>query len=125
MDCLSLSLSRYLYPSGYTTLRPRGGPWKLSLIIFVFFIWLCVFIVGHCSDQADMAAGDDAVANDQNDQNDVNDGQQANYDDEFIIATRWCGSRTLYSMWVVTVLITGTLEIRWQEGGFIWMFLFI
>lgn len=69
-------------------MRPRGGPWKLSLVIFFFFIWLCVFIVGHCSDQADIQ---DAELD----------------DDELIIETRWCGSRTLYSMWVVTVLITG------------------
>ena len=60
--------------------------------IFLFFIFLCVFIVGHCSDQVDLSVYIDDAEFD---------------DDEMIIATRWCGSRTLYSLWVVTVLITG------------------
>ena len=79
-------------------MRPRGGPWKLSLAIFFFFTWLCVFIVGHCSDQVDMSDYGN---------------EDANFDDdELIMETRWCGSKTLYSMWVLTVLITGKKSIN-------------
>jgi len=54
-----------------------------------------VFIVGHCSDQVDW-------------DNYYNDEYEEGMDDDaVVIATRWCGSRALYFMWVLSVLITG------------------
>lgn len=41
---------KYLYPSGYTSMRPRSCPWKLSIVILLLFTWLSVFIIAHCSD---------------------------------------------------------------------------
>jgi len=72
-------------------MRPRSFPWKISVLICGSFTWLTVFIVGHCSDQGDY---------------NYEDGEQID-DDEVVIATRWCGSRALYFMWVLSVLITG------------------
>ena len=73
-------------------MRPRSRPWKLSIGVCTLFTWLTVFIVGHCSDQAaEMAYVDDAYMD----------------DDAYIMEVKWCGSRPLYFMWVVSVLITG------------------
>ena len=83
---------KYIYPSGYQDMRPRSRPWKLSIGVCTLFTWLTVFIVGHCSDQAaEMAYVDDAYMD----------------DDAYIMEVKWCGSRPLYFMWVVSVLITG------------------
>lgn len=79
---------RYVYPSGYQSMRPRGGPWKLSILICVLFTWLSMFIIGHCSDQYGEV------------QYDIDD-------DALAIETRWCGSRLLYLMWVISMSITG------------------
>lgn len=102
---------RYVYPKGYQTMRPRSGPWKLSIVVFCFFTWMCVFIVGHCSDQA-MVAKDDDI-----------DEQQAaatDFDDDaLIIETRWCGSRVLYAMWVITVIITALAAAYCSIIGYI------
>jgi len=85
---------RYIYPSGYGNMRPRSYPWRISVLICGSFTWLTVFIVGHCSDDAEL---DNYYARD--DENIMTD--------EEVIATRWCGSRALYFMWVLSVLITG------------------
>eukprot|EP00934_Nitzschia_sp_Nitz4_P005951 Nitzschia sp. Nitz4//scaffold223_size33660//29501//30580//NITZ4_007875-RA/size33660-processed-gene-0.12-mRNA-1//1//CDS//3329542631//5941//frame0 len=82
---------KYIYPSGYQSMRPRCGPWRLSILIFLLFAWLSVFVIGHCSDQVDQSLYD-----------------QENIDDDtYVIETRWCGSKLLYMMWVVSMLITG------------------
>jgi hypothetical protein len=79
---------KYVYPSGYQSMRPRSCPWKLSIVVCLLFTWLSVFIVGHCSDQVD------AVDYDFD-------------DDTLVMDLRWCGSRPLYLMWVASMLITG------------------
>jgi hypothetical protein len=79
---------RYVYPSGYQSMRPRGGPWKLSIFITMMFTWLSVFIIGHCSDR-------------------YGDVQYDIDDDALAIETRWCGSRLLYMMWVMSMSING------------------
>jgi len=66
---------KYLYPAGYQSMRPRGGPWRLSIGICLLFTWLSVFIIGHCSDQVDQSLYGDA--------------------DQVAIQTRWCGSKLL------------------------------
>jgi len=84
---------RYIYPSGYQSMRPRSGPWKLSIVVCILFTWLSVFIVGHCSDRVD---------------SDVSQYNQSEIDDDtLVIETRWCGSRLLYLMWVISMLVTG------------------
>ena len=82
---------KYIYPSGYQSMRPRGGPWKLSVIVCILFTWLSIFTVSHCSDRID---------NTQYQNNEIDD-------DALVIETRWCGSRLLYLMWVMSMLITG------------------
>ena len=96
---------KYIYPSGYQSMRPRSGPWKLSIAICALFTWLSVFIVGHCSDR-------------------VKDQSQYYYaneidDDAFAIETRWCGSRPLYFMWVASMLITGLAAAYCSVIGYI------
>eukprot|EP00978_Attheya_sp_CCMP212_P013892 scaffold35017_cov49-Attheya_sp.AAC.1 len=87
---------KYIYPSGYQSMRPRGGPWKLSMVVCALFTWLTIFIVGHCADGVEYSnENDDAVNDDYMD------------DDAYVIATRWCGSRPLYFMWIISALITG------------------
>lgn len=83
---------KYIYPAGYQSMRPRSRPWKLSIAVFILFMWLTVFIVGYCSDMAkdEYAYLDDSID-----------------DDQVVIEQRWCGSRPLYGMWVMSVLITG------------------
>ena len=85
---------KYIYPAGYQSMRPRSRPWKLSIAVFILFTWLTVFIVGYCSD---MAAKDNVYAY-------LDDSID---DDQVVIEQRWCGSRPLYGMWVMSVLITG------------------
>ncbi len=41
---------KYLYPAGYQSMRPRLGLWRLSMLMFVAFAILDVFVVGHCYD---------------------------------------------------------------------------
>lgn len=79
---------KYIYPNGYTSMRPRSCPWKLSIVVCLLFTWLSVFIVGHCSDQAGV---------DQYENEDIDDD----------IEVRWCGSRPLYLIWALSMLITG------------------
>jgi len=81
---------RYIYPNGYQTMRPRSGPWKLSLVIFSLFMWLSIFVVGYCADMVEYNG----------------DGGQID-DDALVIDVRWCGSQMLYFMWVVSMIITG------------------
>lgn len=97
--------TRYVYPSGYTSLRPRSGPWRLSILFCLSFSFLTVFIVGHCSDRVDLQEYNIRV-----DEID---------DDAILIETRWCGSRTLYFMWVLTVLITSLLTSYCSIIGYI------
>ncbi|KAL7543349.1 hypothetical protein ACHAXR_012669 [Thalassiosira sp. AJA248-18] len=92
-------LIKYLYPAGYQSMRPRSGPWKLSIIIFLLFLWLSVFIVGHCYDRG------------QREYNYYFDNADDAYlqevdDDMLVMETRWCGSKPLYFMWLVSVWIT-------------------
>lgn len=94
---------KYLYPSGYQSMRPRGGPWRLSIAICLLFTWLSVFIIGHCSDRVD-----------QNLYQPYDDDDQ-----EMAIQTRWCGSQTLYGMWVMSMLITGLSAAYCSVIGYI------
>jgi hypothetical protein len=95
---------KYIYPSGYQSMRPRGGPWKLSIAICVLFTWLSIFIVGHCSDRASQSYY-----------------EQLHDDDLYVIETRWCGSRLLYLMWVMSMLITGLAAAYCSVIGYIKM----
>lgn len=96
---------KYIYPSGYQSMRPRGGPWKVSIAVCVLFTWLSIFIVGHCSDR---------VA----DQYEQYQGKEFD-DDELVIEIRWCGSRPLYFMWVVSMLVTGLAAAYCSIIGYI------
>jgi hypothetical protein len=93
---------RYVYPSGYQSMRPRGGPWKLSIAVCISFTWLSVFVIDHCSDK---------------DQSNYN--QNEIDDDTLVIETRWCGSRLLYLMWVISMLITGLATAYCSVIGYI------
>jgi len=95
---------KYIYPSGYQSMRPRSGPWKLSIAICALFTWLSVFIVGHCSDRAQDQSYYYA--------NEIDD-------DAFVLDTRWCGSRPLYIMWVASMLITGLAAAYCSVIGYI------
>jgi len=94
---------RYVYPSGYQSMRPRSGPWKLSVIICISFTWLSVFVIDHCSADVDF---------DQYDQYEIDD-------DSLAIETRWCGSRLLYLMWVLSMSITGLATAYCSIIGYI------
>ena len=85
---------RYVYPNGYQSMRPGSGPWKLSIAVFLFFVWLSVFIVGHCSDisEAEETEVDDVEGNQ--------------------IEMRWCGSQLLYSAWFLSVVVTGMYLLK-------------
>ena len=96
---------RYVYPSGYQSMRPRSGPWKLSIVICMLFTWLSVFIVGHCSDYVDSDVS-------QYNQNEIDD-------DTLVIETRWCGSRLLYMMWAISMLVTGLAAAYCSIIGYI------
>lgn len=85
---------KYVYPSGYTSMRPRSCPWKLSIVVCLLFTWLSVFIVGHCADQAEQL--------EQYQTDDIADDDQ-----QGVIERRWCGSRLLYMIWATSMLITG------------------
>jgi hypothetical protein len=94
---------KYIYPSGYQSMRPRGGPWKLSIVICALFTWLSVFIVGHCSDRVDLSQYYAAEID----------------DDNLVMETRWCGSRLLYIMWVASMMITGLAAAYCSVIGYI------
>mmetsp|Transcript_49200 Transcript_49200/g.73150 ORF Transcript_49200/g.73150 Transcript_49200/m.73150 type:complete len:494 (-) Transcript_49200:156-1637(-) len=96
---------RYIYPSGYQSMRPRSGPWKLSLLVFAIFLWLSLFIVGYCADMVDLTA--------------YNNNSAEIDDDELVMETRWCGSRLLYFMWVVSLSITGLAAAYCSIIGYI------
>lgn len=118
---------KYIYPSGYQSMRPRSGPWKLSIVVCILFTWLSVFVIGHCSDKAaeqydgsynyNQHYNKNNYNNNNNNNNGGNDdannnggggdeGQdQYQYIDD--IDTKWCGSVLLYWMWVISMLITG------------------
>ena len=128
-------LPKYIYPSGYQSMRPRSGPWKLSIFIFCLFCWLSVFIVGHCYDRGkrqymqNMAnengnynyynggggGVNDDVVNDGNANNNNNNNNNAMVDDAYLeeveddailMDMRWCGSKLLHYMWMLSVAIT-------------------
>lgn len=94
---------KYVYPSGYQSMRPRSCPWKLSIVVCVLFTWLSIFIVGHCSDQVEASK----YKNDEID------------DDTVALQIRWCGSRPLYLMWVTSMLITGLAAAYCSVIGYI------
>jgi hypothetical protein len=107
---------KYVYPSGYQSMRPRSCPWKLSIAVCLLFTWLSVFIVGHCSDQTS-----DSSSSNNNDNASYN-SQQANddnADDDDAIDVRWCGSRPLYLMWVASMLVTGISAAYCSVIGYI------
>lgn len=95
---------KYIYPSGYQSMRPRGGPWRLSIAVCVLFTWLSIFIIGHCSDRVDQSFYETY--------GDIDD-------DKLAIETRWCGSYALYMMWVVSMLITGLATAYCSVIGYI------
>ncbi|GKY91465.1 hypothetical protein MPSEU_000118800 [Mayamaea pseudoterrestris] len=111
----------YVYPQGYQSMRPRSAPWKLSMIVFVLFTWLSVFIVGHCSSDNSTYVGNNAAASysDYNNAAAADDAAAATYDDAASSSfynnnqdvnyynARWCGSKPLYGLWVASMLITG------------------
>jgi hypothetical protein len=99
---------KYIYPTGYQSMRPRSCPWKLSIIVCLLFTWLSIFIVGHCSDQADESAAA-AVAN--------ADGVIT--DDALVMEIRWCGSRLLYMMWATSMMVTGLSAAYCSVIGYI------
>lgn len=88
---------KYIYPSGYQSMRPRSCPWKLSIVVCLLFTWLSIFIVGHCSDQADESATAAAAMS----------AEGIITDDALVIEMRWCGSRLLYMMWATSMIVTG------------------
>jgi len=96
---------KYVYPTGYQSMRPRSCPWKLSIVVTVVFTWLSVFIVGHCSDQT--AKQHENSSNNNYNENNNNNANDYLDDDFYYIETSWCGSRPLYLMWVASMLITG------------------
>jgi len=98
---------RYIYPSGYQSMRPRGGPWRLSIIVCLLFTWLSVFIIGHCSD----------IYNQEGNNND--DAKDDDDPDNHVINEKWCGSRLLYWMWVISMLITGLASAYCGVIGYI------
>mmetsp|Transcript_16434 Transcript_16434/g.41219 ORF Transcript_16434/g.41219 Transcript_16434/m.41219 type:complete len:424 (+) Transcript_16434:150-1421(+) len=98
---------RYVYPSGYQSMRPRGGPWRLSIIVCLLFTWLSVFIIGHCSDIYNQEGNNNDDANDDDDP------------DNLVINEKWCGSRLLYWMWVISMLITGLASAYCGVIGYI------
>jgi len=101
---------RYIYPSGYQSMRPRGSPWKLSIVVCLLFTWLSVFIIGHCSElYAQNQKNGDANSN----------GNNYNNDDDLVINEKWCGSRLLYWMWVISMLITGIASAYCGVIGYI------
>ena len=126
---------KYVYPSGYQSMRPRSGPWKLSIVVCLCFTWLSVFVIGHCSDKYNAngtagGGGGDQVnqyyyggddANSANANNNGNDdaNQQQIDDDQYNIETKWCGSRLLYWMWVISMLITGLATAYCSVIGYI------
>ncbi|CAJ1945613.1 unnamed protein product [Cylindrotheca closterium] len=95
---------KYIYPSGYQSMRPRSGPWKLSIFVCMMFTWLSVFIIGHCSDHYESIP-------------------QYEVDDDTVMAinTRWCGSQLLYMMWVLSMSITGMAAAYMGIIGYIKM----
>lgn len=82
---------KYIYPTGYQSMRPRGVPWKLSMVVCLIFTWLSIFVIGHCADRVDQSLYN----------------QMEIDDDTLVIETRWCGSHMLYMLWVISMLITG------------------
>lgn len=97
---------KYLYPAGYQSMRPRSGPWRLSVLIFIIFACLNIFVVGHCYDRG---------VRDYYNNNSGRSSSSGMVDDEYLqdvdddsllMETRWCGSRPLYFMWLVSVWIT-------------------
>ena len=121
---------KYVYPSGYQSMRPRSGPWKLSIVVCLCFTWLSVFVIGHCSDKynedgngAVVVGGDNVYqyyynGNSNNNNDDDNNNQQID-DDQYNIETKWCGSRLLYWMWVISMLITGLATAYCSVIGYI------
>ncbi len=41
---------KYLYPTGYQSMRPQSGLWRLSVLVLVAFAILDTFVVSHCYD---------------------------------------------------------------------------
>jgi hypothetical protein len=111
---------KYIYPSGYQSMRPRSGPWKLSIVVCLLFTWLSVFVIGHCSDKADVTGYDGYYYNAQGNNNEnSNYYEAAMLDDKLVIETKWCGSRLLYWMWVISMLITGLATAYCSVIGYI------
>jgi hypothetical protein len=111
---------RYVYPSGYQSMRPRSGPWKLSIVVCLIFTWLSVFVIGYCSDQADQTLQYTSYNNNQQQAAAAGDSSEVVVDDDKLdIETKWCGSRLLYWMWVISMLITGLATSYCSVIGYI------
>ncbi|KAG7346018.1 hypothetical protein IV203_005085 [Nitzschia inconspicua] len=118
---------KYIYPSGYQSMRPRSGPWKLSIVVCLLFTWLSIFVIGHCSDKA--AGQYDGFYNynknyyNQANNNGGDDAQQEQeqhqYYDTNDIDSKWCGSVLLYWLWVISMLITGLATAYCSVIGYI------
>jgi hypothetical protein len=111
---------RYIYPSGYQSMRPRGGPWKLSIVVCLLFTWLSVFIIGHCSDIYTQNQNSNSNSNNNNNNNNYYaDSYDDDNPDNHVINEKWCGSRLLYWMWVMSMLITGLASAYCGVIGYI------
>lgn len=114
---------KYIYPSGYQSMRPRSGPWKLSIAVCLLFTFLSMFVIGHCSDKYDATGGkgggDQVYQYYSNNDNDDQSQQQQIDDDQYNIETKWCGSRPLYWMWVISMLITAIATAYCSVIGYI------
>eukprot|EP00957_Ditylum_brightwellii_P202075 15328472-Ditylum_brightwellii.AAC.1 len=71
---------------------PYLGPWTLSIVICFLLIWCIVFVIGHCPNYVELPH--------------YNVNEDEIDDDALLIETRWCGSKMLYFMWLVILLIT-------------------
>jgi len=92
------------------------------MFIFCLFLWLSVFIVGHCYDRGKQYVIDDDGASNYNYDDDANNNGDNNNnnndnavddayleevdDDAVLMETRWCGSKLLHFMWMLSVAIT-------------------
>jgi hypothetical protein len=105
---------KYVYPSGYQSMRPRSCPWKISILVCLLFTWLSIFIVGHCSGQVEYSS-----SNNNNAAYALDDAVVQHDDKEVVLQTRWCGSRPLYLLWVTSMLVTGLAAAYCSVIGYI------
>ncbi|KAL7546521.1 hypothetical protein ACHAWF_009853, partial [Thalassiosira exigua] len=77
----------------------RSRLWKLSVLVTLLFLWLSVFIVGHCYGRGRREYPDFYRSND--------DGAFAEAGDEAVVMEMRCyGSKPLYCLWLVCFWIS-------------------